>query len=105
MQPRIDALPLPRRKLFDACMRSFVVGNTTPTPLAPLDDPSKQRARVLYAASGDCRNALETVGAWRLPDLEVTLNDGNVVVCARNAIILRLLRRPDVAAADVPVPT
>ena len=101
MQPRIDALPLPRRKLFDACMRSFVVGNTTPTPLAPLDDPTTQRARVLYAASGDCRNALETVGAWRLPDLEVTLNDGNVVVCARNAIILRLLRRPDVAAADV----
>ena len=84
--------PLARRKLHDECMSSFLIGNTHARPL-PQTNGGR---RVLYACSGDCRNALATAAAWG--DVEITLNDANPCVAARNVILLRLLRKGETEA-------
>ena len=86
--------PLARRKLHDECMSSFLIGNTHARPL-PQTNGGR---RVLYACSGDCRNALATAMAWE-GDLEITLNDANPCVAARNCVLLRLLRKGETEAA------
>ena len=87
--------PLARRKLHDECMSSFLIGNTHARP-APQTNGGR---RVLYACSGDCRNALATAAAWDGGDVEITLNDANPCVATRNVILLRLLRKGETEAA------
>ena len=87
--------PLARRKLHDECMSSFLIGNTHARPL-PQTNGGR---RVLYACSGDCRNALATAAAWNGGDVEITLNDANPCVATRNVILLRLLRKGETEAA------
>ncbi len=86
--------PLARRKLHDECMSSFLIGNTHARPL-PQTNGGRQ---VLYACSGDCRNALATAAAWG-GEVEITLNDANPCVATRNVILLRLLRKGETEAA------
>ena len=87
--------PLARRKLHDECMSSFLIGNTHARPL-PQTNGGR---RVLYACSGDCRNALATAEAWGGGEVEITLNDANPCVATRNVILLRLLRKGETEAA------
>ena len=87
--------PLARRKLHDECMSSFLIGNTHARPLPQTSGGGR---RVLYACSGDCRNALATAAAWG-GDVEITLNDANPCVAARNCVLLRLLRKGETEAA------
>ena len=87
--------PLARRKLHDECMSSFLIGNTHARPLPQTNAGGR---RVLYACSGDCRNALATAAAWG-GDVEITLNDANPCVATRNVILLRLLRKGETEAA------
>ena len=75
-------------------MSSFLIGNTHARPL-PQTNGGR---RVLYACSGDCRNALATAAAWG-SDVEITLNDANPCVATRNVILLRLLRKGETEAA------
>ncbi|KAJ8605305.1 hypothetical protein CTAYLR_002328 [Chrysophaeum taylorii] len=87
---------LARRKLHDASMRSFLVGNTRARAL------TSRGKRFAWLAVGDLRNVLETVRLTEEEVVDLSLNDASGLVAARNLLMVRLaLRREDAAAVAV----
>lgn len=89
-----QCLSLARRKLHDANMRSFLVGNTAARPLIVAGSASLCKAkpvRLAWLAVGDVRNFLATLVEIPVEHpVEAVLNDASALIGARNASMLLL---------------
>lgn len=87
-------LSLARRKLHDASMRSFLLGNTAARPLIVAGSASLYKGRpvrLAWLAVGDVRNFLTTLVEIPIEHpVEAVLNDASGLVGARNASMLLL---------------